>query len=222
VAVTSTSATEPNQGFGNGHGNGNGNGNGGNPNGNGGGNQNGHGDGHDGVRPPTTEAPTPPSGKKVEIEGLISAIAGAVLIVNGQNVLVPATVIVHHGSHLLDFAELQVGDRVHIRANLIADVLTAREVKLQNPGDQNIDDDDDDDGGDDEELLIDGLVSQLGNDLACPTKAFTMGSTRIHANAATVYIGITCATLANGTHVKVTGVIQPDTSFVATKIERVP
>jgi hypothetical protein len=207
------SATEQNDGFGNGHGNGNGNGNGG-------GNQNGHDDGHDTVKPPSTLTPTPTSGKKVEIEGLITAIAGALLTVNGEKVLVPPTVIVHHGSHLVDFADLQVGDRVHIRANLLLEVLTASEVKLQNPGEQGIADDDDE--GEDDELVIEAFISQLGNDLVCPAHAFTLGSTRVHVNAATVYVGLTCATLANGVHVKVTGVIQPDTSFLVLKIERLP
>ena len=49
-----------------------------------------------------------------------------------------------------------------------------------------------------------------------------MGSTLVRADAATVYVGVTCATLVDGTRIRVTGVIQPDTSFLALKIERVP
>jgi hypothetical protein len=97
--------------------NGAGNGNGGNGNGNGnggGGNGNGNGGGNGQNPAPSAPAPNAPAPKKVELEGLISAIAGNVLTVNGQNVTVPATVVPHHGSKVVPFADLKVGDRVQV------------------------------------------------------------------------------------------------------------
>ncbi|MGH9201452.1 MAG: hypothetical protein ACRD2A_09465, partial [Vicinamibacterales bacterium] len=106
-------------GNGNGNGNnGNGNGNGnGNPNANGGGNGNGNPNGNGGNGPPA-QTPGPPADKKVELEGLIELIVGNVLTVNSQAVLVPLTVVVHHGSKVVLFADLAVGDRVHVKATL--------------------------------------------------------------------------------------------------------
>lgn len=219
VVVSATmNDAELNAAFGHGHGNGNG----GNPNANGGGNQNGHGDDADhNDGPPAIQAPVPPAAKTVEIEGLISAIAGGVVTVNGQAVVVPPTVIVHHGSHLFDFSDLDIGDRVHIRASLILAVLTASEVKLQNAGGRDDGEDDDVFGGSDQ-LLIEGLIKLNDDPGACPSRTLTMGSTLVHTSTATVYVNVTCATLAGITDVKITGVIQPDTSFLALKIERVP
>jgi len=86
--------------------------------------------------------PTAPGLKKVQIEGLISATSGDSITVNGQNVIVPSTCPIRHGSTLFNFADLH-GDRVHVTANKVTDstgavasitTLEATEVKLQNPG----------------------------------------------------------------------------------------
>lgn len=87
--------------------------------------------------------PTAPGLKKVQIEGLISATGGDSITVNGQNVIVPSTCPIRHGSTLFNFADLHIGDRVHVTANKVTDstgavasitTLEATEVKLQNPG----------------------------------------------------------------------------------------
>ena len=87
--------------------------------------------------------PTAPGLKKVQIEGLISATGGDSITVNGQKVIVPSTCPIRHGSTLFNFADLHIGDRVHVTANKVTDstgavasitTLEATEVKLQNPG----------------------------------------------------------------------------------------
>jgi hypothetical protein len=92
---------------------------------------------------PNSGAPTAPGLKKVQIEGLISATGGDSITVNGQNVIVPSTCPIRHGSTLFNFADLHTGDRVHVTANKVTDstgavasitTLEATEVKLQNPG----------------------------------------------------------------------------------------
>ncbi len=141
----------------------------------------------------------------MEIEGLIGAIAGNMLTVSGQRVVAPPSVIVRHGSRVLRFTDLKVGDRVHIRASFVLEVLTASEVKLQNQGG----DVDEDDGDDNEEIVIDGLIANLTEAGTCPARRFTIVSALVQTSAATVYINATCATLTNGAHVKVKGTIQP-------------
>jgi hypothetical protein len=89
-------------------------------------------------------APTAPGLKKVEIEGLITAKGGDSITVNGQRVVVPSTCPIRHGNTSYTFADLHIGDRVHVRANKVTDdgsgptattTLEATEVKFQNPGD---------------------------------------------------------------------------------------
>jgi hypothetical protein len=114
-----------------GNGNGNGNGNGKQPNGT---------PGNQG--PSSNTSPTAPVVKKVEIEGLISAKGGDSITVNAQQVVVPSTCPIRHGQTPFAFADLHVGDRVHVRANrttttgsAVTTTLDATEVILQNPGD---------------------------------------------------------------------------------------
>ena len=87
--------------------------------------------------------PTAPGLKKVQIEGVISFTGGDSITVNGQNVIVPSTCPIRHGSTLFDFADLHINDRVHVTATKVTDstgavasitTLEATEVKLQNPG----------------------------------------------------------------------------------------
>jgi len=87
--------------------------------------------------------PTAPGLKKVEIEGPISATGGDSITVNGQHIVVPSTCPIRHGSTSFDFADLQIGDRVHVTANKVTDstgavasitTLEATEVKLQKAG----------------------------------------------------------------------------------------
>ena len=127
-------------------GNGNGNGNGNNSPGNGNGNGN-----QPPAQPtlpggntsPGAPAPAAPGTRKVEIEGLIAAKGGDSITVNGQKVVVPSTCPIRHGNTSFTFADLHIGDRVHVRANKLTSesagptattTLEATEVKLQNPG----------------------------------------------------------------------------------------
>ena len=153
---TTTGGPKPGNGNGN---NGNGNGNGGNGNGNGNGNSgngngnSGNGNGNSGngkdqptvptsgnTTPPANTTPTAPVTRKVEIEGLIAAKAGDSITVNGQKVVVPSSCPIRHGSTSFTFADLHVGDRVHVRAmrsttgsgSTATTSIEATEVKLQN------------------------------------------------------------------------------------------
>lgn len=87
--------------------------------------------------PPTTgtPAPTNPATGNVQLEGLITAVAGRSITVNRQAVIVPTTAVIRHGSRAIAFGELKMGDRVHVKASMRGTTLEASEVKVQNPGD---------------------------------------------------------------------------------------
>ncbi len=114
------------------------------------GNGNGNGNGN---------GPTNPTTGKVEIEGLISAIAGTSITVNSRTVSVPVGTVIRHGSRTVAYSALRIGDRVHITARMQGTVLEATEVKLQNPGGGGDDDGDDGDDDDDENKKGGGRVS---------------------------------------------------------------
>jgi len=161
-AVSGTMGGKPaNPGNGNGNGGGKpdnpGNGNGGgkpddpgNGNGNGGGKPDapGNGNGNGGGNPHSDEPSVPPSGNpptdstpgnsshtKVEIEGLIASISASQVSVRGQTVAVTGGTVIRREETALSLGDLEVGDRVHVRATRITTggttSLEAMEIKLQ-------------------------------------------------------------------------------------------
>jgi hypothetical protein len=108
---------------------------------------------------PGNTTPRAPGLSKAEIEGLIGAIAGSSITVNGQVITVPAGAVIRHGSHAFTFADLAIGDRVHVRATRItvdsAVSLEATEVRLQQRAGQTEDEDDDSDEDEDGEDPVD-------------------------------------------------------------------
>ena len=157
-----------------GNGKGNGNGRGHDPGGSGRGNGRGNG-----PNPPGESNPNPPSAPpanpvtgKAEIEGLIAGIAGLSLTVNGQTVLVPDTAVIRHGSRAILFAELQVGDRVHVKASKLQDgTLEATEVKVQNPVGNPNDDVNDDGSAIVRVAVLDGAAPRQAGHRRIPSHA---------------------------------------------------
>lgn len=86
------------------------------------------------------------AGPSVQVEGLISAKGSNTITVNAQVIVVPSNAVIRHGQRTFTFADLKVGDRVHVVGVLVtgaAQGLEASEVKLQNPAEQ-----EDEGGGD--------------------------------------------------------------------------
>lgn len=109
-----------------------------------------------------------PSGQaKKELEGLITAIAadGSTITVNDASThgnvtvkVVPGTTRIWRGNQTLTVADLDVGDRVHVRALINDDAsLTALEIILQNPADE----DDDNDTTTPSTVELEGLIQQV-------------------------------------------------------------
>ncbi|MEO8679614.1 MAG: DUF5666 domain-containing protein [Vicinamibacterales bacterium] len=116
--------------------------------------------------PGAPTVPTNPGNSKVEIEGLIASFGGLSITVNGQTVLVPTTAVIRHGSTAFTFSQLQVGDRVHVRATKMPDAtLQATEVILQNPtGDGNDEPVNDDGSASVRVAVLDAAASEIGAD----------------------------------------------------------
>jgi hypothetical protein len=149
-------------------------------------------------------SPSAPGLKKVEIEGLITAKGGDSIIVNGQRVVVPSTCPIRHGNTSFTFADLHIGDRVHVRANKVTDdstgptattTLEATEVKFQNPGDAS-------EGNAPTNLVsvaaTDAVAAEIGTD---GTGTFTLtrsGDAALLASPLTVTFTLT-GTAVNGT-----------------------
>jgi hypothetical protein len=181
-------------------------------NGNGNGNGNGHGSG---PRTPTNTSPgptpfVPPGKSKVEFEGLIQAVSSGSILVNGQAITVTADTVIRHGNRTFELSDLNVNDRVHVRAvrvtapaagvGLAADAtLEATLILLQNPGD-----------GDDEGEA-DGLVSVTATD---PTASETGSNTGIFrltrtGTATQLALPLTVSYLLTGTAVNGTDYTAP-------------
>lgn len=119
-----------------------------------------------GPSPGAPTAPGNPGTSRVEIEGLISAIAGTAITVNSESIHVPVDAVIRHGQRAVAFSELSLGDRVHVRARLQASLLEATEVKLQNPGGGAGDGDDDSEpeGGTVWVSIVDATAAETGAD----------------------------------------------------------
>lgn len=166
-----TTANGPKPGNGNGNGNGNDNRN---RNGNGNGNQ---------PRTPTNTSPDPtppvtPGKNKVEFEGFIQAVSSSSILVNGQVIMVTTETVIRHGNRRFDLADLNAGDRVHVRASrvstptttagaVVTATLEATQIMLQNPGDE-------DEGGE-----TDALISVAALDATATETPLTTGTFRL-------------------------------------------
>jgi hypothetical protein len=106
-----------------------------------------------------------PSVVPVEIEGVIKTAGSGSLVITTSHkddvtvVLTDATVI-RHGQTAIAAADLEAGDRVHVKAMVKDDVKTAIEVIVQNEGEG--EDDDEKDGEDGATMTANGAVVSVG------------------------------------------------------------
>lgn len=141
------------------------------------------------------------TGSEAQVEGRITALdAGArTLQVNNVQVTVPAGVPIRHGSTELQFSNLRMGDRVHVKGSATGGGVTANEVNVQQgedtPGGG---------GGDvEDDASVSGSIS--GKSGACPGLQFQVVDKTVITNGSTQFRGGTCESLANGTMVEVEG-----------------
>ena len=167
---------------------------------------------------------------RVEIEGRISAIAGTTIRVSDKDVSVPAGTPIQHGGTALAFADLHAGDRVHVHAMKSGATVVATSIEDQtsNPSAPPVvtppppapgNGDDHGNGGDHNgQVQVSGAIA--GRSGACPSIAFSLGSTSVATNAATEFKDVTCSALANGTRVEVKGTRQSNGAVLAARVEK--
>lgn len=128
-----------------------------------------------------------PSGQTLQYEGLIRDVAEDHLIVFDSHqqevtIALTATTKIRRGGTILTAADLKVDDRVHVKALLKDNVLTAVEVMLQNPSD------DGDDGGEgqvEQTMTANGPVKSLsGADLVVGSQP--RGDVTVKTDASTI------------------------------------
>lgn len=152
-----------------------------------------------------------------EIEGRITAINGNTLTVAGIMVTVPTGTPIQHGGTSLKFSDLQLGERVHIKATKSGSTVTATSIEAQTANPGNPGPPPGDDQGDKNETDVSGTISSLGG--SCPTLTFKLGTTTVTTNAQTEFEDSGCSKLANGQSVEVQGTTQTSGSVLASKVE---
>ncbi len=116
------------------------------------------------------------TGGEVQLEGRIAALnpggTANTLLVDSTTVSVPTTAIIRHGDTDIKFSELKVGDRVHVKGTKNGQLLTAREVMVQNDNTT-------------VPVNVTGPVSLLQSGFTCPTIRFTVAGWIVETGAAT-------------------------------------
>jgi hypothetical protein len=147
------------------------------------------------------------SSNRAELKGSITAIdaAARTLRVSGALVDVPAEATIRRGSQTLQFADLQIGDKVEIRGTVEATSVRATEVKVD---------------GERRGQLTErkGLVSGLAG--TCPDLTFTIGTTKVTTSGSTYFKEGACTAVQNGVAVEVKGQPQADGSIVAMQVKQ--
>jgi hypothetical protein len=163
---------------------------------------------------------------RAEVEGRISSITPStrtVVVGRRQAMLViPTGVPIHHGSTIIDFSQLVVGERIHAHATKNGATFTATDVELQNENADvpNPGDDHGHNGNDANEAEVKGTVSGAAAGHACPAFTFSVGSTTVTTTASTKFEDTTCAGVVNGVSVEVKGTRASATAITATRVEK--
>ena len=146
-------------------------------------------------------------GHEDQLEGVIASIDAAhtSFMVRNITVTVAGTTVIRHGHTTLLFADLKVGDQVHVKGTQTGTTLAASEVNVQNDGEH-----------DDNRAEAEGVVAGLTG--TCPSITFTVGATHVATDATTTFGRSACADVVNGAAVEVTGVRQTDGSILASRV----
>jgi hypothetical protein len=144
-------------------------------------------------------------GPEAEIEGAIVSIGAQSLVVRTTTVKVSASTVIRHGHTPVAFADLKVGEQIHVKGTSDGKTIAATEITVQNEDD-------------DHERTVEaqGVVSGLKG--KCPSITFTIGTTNIATSATTTFRHGACEHVTNGGSVEVTGARQADGSILASQV----
>jgi hypothetical protein len=76
-------------------------------------------------------APAKPAHRNVQIRGEIAAIGEGQITIGEQVIDVPESARIERDSIILTFADLQVGDQVHVRATVVDESFVAGQINIQ-------------------------------------------------------------------------------------------
>jgi uncharacterized Zn ribbon protein len=147
--------------------------------------------------------------QRAEIEGRVTSVSAAGLMVGDKNISVPAGTVIRHGGTPMQLSDIHVGDRVHVKGTKTATGVMATEIQVQTgngPGPQP------------EQVEMKGSVAAPKTG-TCPSLTFNVGSQKVSTNSATEFRDSTCAALAVGDQVEVKGTRQTDGSVLATRVK---
>jgi hypothetical protein len=197
--------------------------------GNGKGNGNGGGNDKGGKKPADSEdgegsnnGGGPGRSHEDRVVGFVSATGVDSIMVNGVLVTAGPGAVIRHGNRHLEMADIAVGDHIVARGAMeitpTGTTFIATEIKVQEQGE------DDDDGTipPAPAAPLKGTISGLTPSATGCTPTFTISTTpatTVMTTATTTYDDVTCAALANGNLVEVTGAPRADGVFIATKVE---
>jgi hypothetical protein len=167
------------------------------------------------------------AGNTAELEGLITSISYGDRSMRVANVEVKVKdVPVRHGSTIVPFNDVMIGQRVHVKGTMENNHVVAIEVLLQNvnpppvvnppPAPPNPGPSDGDDGP---RVEFRGFLSGFGGIGSCPSVSFTVDGRAVTASSATSFRHGPCEHLENGTWVEVNGLRQGNGTVLADKIE---
>jgi hypothetical protein len=158
---------------------------------------------------------------EAKVVGFVSATGLDSIMVNGILVTAGPGTVIRHGNRHLEMADIAVGDHIVARGAMktttTGTTFIATEIKVQEQGE-----DDDDDGTPAPAAPLKGTISGLTPSATGCTPTFTISTTpatSVMTTATTTYDDVTCAALANGNLVEVTGAKRADGVFIATKVE---
>ena len=154
---------------------------------------------------------------RAQLEGLISSINHGDRSLRVANVEVKVRdVPVRHGSTIVPFNQLAVGQRVHVVGTMENNHVVAQEVVLQNTNGVPISNPPPGSGGD-PRVELKGSLSALGG--ACPGVTFTVDGRAVRADSGTSFRHGPCEHLESGTWVDVESTRQGDGTLRAEKVE---
>lgn len=145
------------------------------------------------------------TGSQAQLEGKIVSVdeTSRTLVIGTTTVVVPEGTPITHGFRELEFTDLLVGARIHVKGTLSGDTITATRIIAQQTGLESV--------------KMSGIVSDAGG--MCPEATFQFGSTIIAVNASTKFVKGTCADLQDGAAVEIKGLRRADGSVLATMVK---
>lgn len=154
------------------------------------------------------------SDDRAEVEGRIASLDASArsMQVGTASIQVQANASIRSGAVTLQFTDLQVQQRVHVRGTLQGSVVSAEEVEVEDAGHS-----EPEPGDDQGETEFTGSIASLGG--SCPSRTMSVAGKSVRTNGATSFLKAACGDLRTGMIVEVKGNLQPDGSVLAVRIQ---